>query len=362
MPNTDALDSNFTTINNDRNRMKTNIYLSAENRYLGATGNWIAESKTGYTSIELDVVKGERFRLQTQYGYWQRAYAFVNSANTVVSVYPDNNTSMPLDIVDLTIEIPDGVTKLRVSSYKYNIDNIQRYPVLKLTQYDNTMGINGTSFISDVDITKIFSNVLFIGDSLTEGAYYNSSTLQGMLVESYPYFMGKINGWTVTNGGKSGFSASNWYTTEIQKYTLSNYDTFVIWLGTNNGFTDTLDIDCIGDDYTLYANTETGYYCKIIGKILEDNPNANIFLLTTYASKDNNNVNNIVLAKIADKYSVPLFDMNDGTLYPNNILHPNGNSVHFGVIGNIAVATKLSNYIKNYILTNPSLYEKGTLV
>ena len=116
--------------------------------------------------------------------------------------------------------------------------------------------------------------VLCIGDSLTSGASYGEAWGEkapagSSIDQNYPRILGRMLNAEVTNGGVSGWSASDWYTNEVPKYNFANFDTFIIWLGTNNGLTDTLDADVNQyTDFNDFAETETGYYCKIIdGKI-----------------------------------------------------------------------------------------------
>ena len=165
----------------------------------------------------------------------------------------------------------------------------------------------------------------------------------------------------MTNGGRSGWSASNWYTSEKGKYDFAQFDTFIIWLGTNNGYTDTLDEDTAFESYHDYTETETGYYCKIIEYIKEYRPQANIFIFNVFASKGNVATSNLVLEKIGVKYNIPVFNMNDGSIYNGvnqDLLHPFGNNVHFGKIGNITIANKMTNYINEYISNNLEQFEQ----
>jgi len=200
--------------------------------------------------------------------------------------------------------------------------------------------------------------VLFIGDSLTAGKYYHPDVLSD-IAESYPYYCGLINQWQVTNAGVSGINAPVWWDTKKDLYTYTNHDTFIIWLGTNEGYTDTLTTDTNYASYLDYANTNTGALCKIIEHIRTNHPIANIFLLGLFIDSvgvEHTVISNNVLAQIAAKYSIPLIPMNDGEL-SGVINHPFSNTTHFGKYGNITVAKKVSRYISKYIYDNPAQFE-----
>ena len=197
--------------------------------------------------------------------------------------------------------------------------------------------------------------VLCIGDSLTSGAYYDEAwgeiaTPGKSIDQNYPRLLGRMLGAEVTNGGFSGYSASNYYTEKLSTFDLSTFDTFIIWLGTNNGLTDTLDVDVEPyTDYNDYAETETGYYCKIIEKIKAENPNCLIVLTKIFASKGNVAVTNTVIDKIAAKYGLLVVDNSDISHTARPDLHCNISNPHFGKAGNLFIANRYIKQIGNYL-------------
>ena len=164
----------------------------------------------------------------------------------------------------------------------------------------------------------------------------------------------------VENGGYSGYSASTWYTKKIANYDFSNYDTFIIWLGTNNGLTDTLDEDVNAfDDFNDFAETETGFYCKIVESIKAQNPSCLIVLTTVFASKDDVRATNSVIKKIAEKYGLMFVDNSDLSAGSHPELHGNINNPHFGKSGNIFIANRYAVKIGEYLAENPMRAEFG---
>ena len=204
--------------------------------------------------------------------------------------------------------------------------------------------------------------VLCIGDSLTSGANYTESWAGASIDENYPRILGRMLDADVVNGGVSGYSASQWYNNKSSDYNYSNYDTFIIWLGTNEGLTDTLDTDVNPySDYHDYANTNTGNYCKIIEAIQSANVNCAIFLVEVFATSGDmgKDTVNEVIDKIATKYNLPVIDNSDlgSTAHPE--LHGNILNPHFSKAGNIFLANKFVTDIGEYISANPARADYG---
>ena len=214
--------------------------------------------------------------------------------------------------------------------------------------------------------------VLCIGDSLTSGANYKEewgelAPTGASIDENIPRILGRMLCAEVDNGGFSGYSASTWYTkqqdgtiNDNHPYDFSKYDTFIIWLGTNNGFTDTLDVDVNPySDYHNYANTETGYYCKLIEDIKAHNNDCLIVLVKVFASKGDWRVSNTVIDKIAEKYNLPVIDNSDLGPSEHIELHAGITNPHFGKAGNIYIANRYISELGKYFAENPLRCEYG---
>lgn len=190
-------------------------------------------------------------------------------------------------------------------------------------------------------LTDAFSTAICIGDSVTEGIG-SVSDYTKVKNYSYPTRLVKMTGWTIENAGKAGLTALQWWQQIFGNYDYSQYQVAIIELGLNNGLTDTLDTDVVGDDYTQYADTNTGGYCKIIEGIKAQNEDAFVVLListgigTTTAD---------VIKKIGKKYSLPVIDLTDRT-YMNlaeSKYHPvlsggNVDYIHLNIMGYLAKA------------------------
>ena len=220
---------------------------------------------------------------------------------------------------------------------------------------------NIDAMVHAVNYAFAMDRIMCIGDSLTSGAYYANGLSGATIVQSYPTMLHRmLRPSTLSNAGYSGYSASNWYQTKCQLYQFADHDSFIIWLGSNNGLTDTLaeDVNAF-HNYANYANTETGYYCKIIETILEQNPDAFIVLCTVFASKGNVAVTNSVIAQIAEKYGCLLIDMSDLTVANFPELHAGINNMHFGKAGNIFVAQRILRKLNEHFAADPLACEFG---
>lgn len=168
---------------------------------------------------------------------------------------------------------------------------------------ESEMNASVTDFWADA-----FSTCICIGDSVTDGVTVGA----GSRTEPFPYptRLAKMTGWTIKNAGEAGVTALGWWQSHFSKYDYTHYQVVLIELGYNSGLTDTLDTDCTGADYTAYADTNTGGYCKIIEGIKA--ANANAYIVPIISPGFSESVANVV-KKIATKYSLPVIDLRDVT-------------------------------------------------
>lgn len=205
------------------------------------------------------------------------------------------------------------------------------------------------------------TNVICIGDSLTQGSYTGADLHTD---QSYPAFLQKLMGNTVTNAGRAGWSTLEWWNGDSSQqkgfpyYNYSDFDTAVICLGTNGGLTDTIDTDApTGTDYINYANTNTGAYCKIIEGLKAQNANINIILCNIWsASGTGANTTNEVINKIASKYGLPVVDLRAEFRSEFSVYNAVSGNIHLGRIGYAMMANLIRNAINNNVLERPTNY------
>ncbi|MBQ7896238.1 MAG: SGNH/GDSL hydrolase family protein [Oscillospiraceae bacterium] len=203
-------------------------------------------------------------------------------------------------------------------------------------------------------------NLLCIGDSLTDGTYFGSDYGGDSIEQNYPWYLSRMLNTEVTNAGASGRSPSDWYKEFHDSYDYSDYNVITIWLGTNYAPTNTLaeDVEAFSSPED-YAETETGYYCRIIEDIRKANPDCVILLMNIFASKSDVAEANIAIAAIAEHYGLPLLDMSDigGDKQPE--YHAGLQNPHFGKAGNVLIASRIVEALGEYFAEAPLRCEFG---
>lgn len=342
-----------------------------------------SNSDYGYRTKIISVAEGEEFRCKCTlsggvpvYVFSDKDLSLLSGSNEAISVFPGRQLSGN-EIFDETFVIPKGVkfltfgfikthphslVKLRGGSTPQSVKTLKERvsvcekEVIELKENRNT--------VSDV-VKYYMRNVLFVGDSLTAGYYYDGSKYI-VAKENYPFYFSRMIDGNGTNVSESGYSAMDWY----KKYNATDYskfDTAIVWLGTNKGLTNTVEEDTTDG----FSETQTGYYCRIINDMIEKNPNIRIFLGTVYAvgagSVGNKLTTNLTINAVAQKYIsnvVGVVDNDGGNLYgetSNPLYHPfakiNGDALHFGKIGNLHLAEHWLNEIKKIIENNEEKME-----
>lgn len=219
---------------------------------------------------------------------------------------------------------------------------------------------------------RLLGKVLFIGDSLTKGAYYlwdsaqNKFVSQGSNKNSFPFFFSKETGLDYVNEGVSGSSPSSRWS-YFSTFDFTQYESFIIWWGVNGGLADT-----IGQG--LDDNTDN--YCKVIDRIILQVPSAKIFLGNVYTASgeaDRATTNNTI-AKIAERYPNNIIGVvdnySDGIFWakgadtshiiPN--IHPqkpDGTmNIHFNTLGNVYLAHHWVSAISDMINSDKTKMER----
>lgn len=205
---------------------------------------------------------------------------------------------------------------------------------------------------SDLIMKAVFSKILCIGDSLTQGAYYLDGWTGNSIRKNYPNMLGRMCNTPVDNAGYSGITAKGWYNNyKLTDY--SDYDLFILWLGTNEGLTDTLERDVNSHSvYTEYADTNTGCYCKIIEDIYKTCPRATIIMVNVFDTNGELETTQKVISEIATKYNLPLIDMTDFNVVNNRSFHGNIENPHFNVFGNYMIAKHFISEISKILMNN----------
>ena len=198
---------------------------------------------------------------------------------------------------------------------------------------------------------SVFTNITCIGDSLTQSQVYTGANTTRQAYTTYPETLANRTGATCTPVAKSGASASQWWSLYSAQIVQKTNQLTIIYLGTNDGLTDTIETDCVGNDYTQWADTNTGCYAKIIAASLA--VGSRVLLVKTYAGtnlpESNVAVTNGVIDKMANKFNVAVVDaikLDDSRFHS----YPDGtgtNAVHYNDFGYAAFTDYLIKEVCN---------------
>lgn len=125
------------------------------------------------------------------------------------------------------------------------------------------------SYLDYNDVLAAFTNIVCVGDSLTYSQVYTSENGSRQAYKPWPSVLGTITGATTFNLGSSGDDAiASWNRWKNLLESKTNA-LAIVYLGTNHGFTDTLDTDAPSgaDPSTWDDTTNTGCYALIINKL-----------------------------------------------------------------------------------------------
>lgn len=197
-----------------------------------------------------------------------------------------------------------------------------------------------------VNPITMYDKIVCCGDSLTYGLVYTSGNARQSF-SPYPLTLGRMFNATSMNLGRSGATALSWW--DIFSNQLSESEGLhIVFLGTNGGLTDTIDNDCVGDDLTQFANTNTGAYGKILQTIKDKGDKA---ILVKVFAGDTMETTNTVIESFGELYNFPVIDVNNNDIdNPNYHFYPDktgSNSLHFNDLGYVWLANQIKRCVLN---------------
>ncbi len=330
-------------------------FTQTDGKYISSFGSILSLSSYSY-SLPIQLLKGERIVAKLQGEVSSSTISLItlcdeNLENRIpVVLAEDSNTK----VVEYTAT--DNCYVALCS--KVRVQPIDILGIVKTIQEQEKEQEN--------NVTGLINKAVFIGDSLTYGQTYISSTSPVAYRNkyNYPYFMKKfLQIDSIEEYARSGATATSWWNAFNENINTNNAVYFV-WLGTNGRFTDTVESDCAGNDYTTYAETETGYMGKILGKISALS-NVKIVLLNVFAANGHHDETNAILDKFVQKFNCIKVDiMSNKPEIQKTKYHTayNGyyNSVHFNNAGHNLIANIVYDKVKEVLNNNPldvNLYE-----
>ena len=356
-------------------RLDSNLFGWIADKYAN-TGNGHISSLTNNSCTDYLEIYSDWTKIKT---YVMAAgdlagICFYDANKTFISGIPHGNTNGGMALFEY--DIPSGAKYFCFSTRTAVVANVyveivrQAEGLLTRVSKIEKQIESASTQTNAISYGYVASNVLCIGDSLTAGAFY-AGEANGLdiargtaIAQNYPYYLSRMLNCRTTNAGTNGYSPSDWYTKYINKYSYADYDTFIIWLGTNYGCaampTDA-EISAFVPSGSVSADTanQALYLIKIIETIQTANTSCHIVLCSVFGSKSNKVTHNEVVAQIADKYGCQLVDMSDLGYSNHPELHAGVNDPHFGKAGNVFIANRLALAINDYIASNPSAGDFG---
>lgn len=198
-----------------------------------------------------------------------------------------------------------------------------------------------------VNILAMYDDIICCGDSLTYGQVYLSASNSRQAFSPYPKVIEKLTGIISHNFSTAGITTQNWWGSYANE--LSQDGLYLICLGTNGGLTDTIDTDCVGDDPSQFANTNTGCYGKIL-QTIKNNGNKALLIRCWVLG---NSTTNDVIEKFAKKYDFPYIDLSSQWQRAEYHYYPDksgSNAVHFNDLGYAWMANDIINKVGNMAL------------
>lgn len=128
--------------------------------------------------------------------------------------------------------------------------------------------VNGLIKNTPQNLLSAFDNIVAVGDSLTYSQVYTGSNTARQAKVPYPIVLARIAGNTATIVAQSGASASGIWDNHKDEIVAKENAIGIVYLGTNEGLTDSVDTDASGDDPDTWANNNTGDYCRIVNKMV----------------------------------------------------------------------------------------------
>ena len=129
---------------------------------------------------------------------------------------------------------------------------------------------------SYINILTSFDNVVCVGDSLTYGSVHLDDSVSPAISRQsyvpYPKALARLCGYdSYTILARGGADAKEWWDSFGDRLVQKDNALGIIYLGTNEGISDSLDTDVVGDNPDDWADNVTGCYCRIVQKMISLN-------------------------------------------------------------------------------------------
>jgi len=204
-----------------------------------------------------------------------------------------------------------------------------------------SVDVNGLMKNTPGGILSAFDNIVAVGDSLTFSQVYTGSNTARQAYVPYPNVLARIAGNTATIVAQSGASASGIWDNHKNEIVAKTNAIGIVYLGTNEGLTDTVSTDASGDDPDNWANNNTGDYCRIVDKMV--GLGYRVVLVRPWTTSGTLADTISAINDVAEKFGVAVMDA--PILESKFHLYPDGqgeNAVHLNDFGYAVFAQRLA--------------------
>lgn len=262
--------------------------------------------------------------IAVQKGTIIRCEGKANSAIAIVSKTDAQGTSYQVAVAG------EGSTSTtQAYNFDYTVDedgyiivcSLNSSPVLNILTYSGALqeikelqeDVEGITGPEVGNILAAFNNLVCVGDSLTYSqVYIGSGTYDKRQAKrTYPEVLAALCGNEYQLLGAPGDSAKHCWDTQKSNIVSKENPLAIIYLGTNNGLTDSLATDVVGDDPDKWADNNTGCYCRFVQKF--QSLGYKVLLLNIWATSgtDTADLENskAAIQHIAERFSCAVMDV-----------------------------------------------------
>jgi hypothetical protein len=206
--------------------------------------------------------------------------------------------------------------------------------------------------IENTNILSMYDTFICIGDSLTYSqVFVANGTTEGtnrQAFKTYPQVLASLCGGVSYNYATPGDTGVLWWQ-RSSTGAFNHHGLYIVFLGTNYGFTDTIDTDCPGDNPDNFNKaTNTGAYGAIL-QTIKNNGDKAVLITPWGGGGDSLITTKAVIDKFSAKYEFPVIDVDapERTAAAYH-LYPDGTGqdlLHFNDLGYAWFANEVKNQI-----------------
>lgn len=330
------------------------------NTFINATNNQIATSSGFVMTAPITIKRGQIITV-TAHGYLTNV--------GIIAVCNSDNTERQVVVPSIDSDLHDYIyTAVNDGYVVCSFNGTEEYNISLSGDYVSILGLQQSvnsavdKINNQIQYPQFFDKIICMGDSLTQGQSGGSASVP--LVKNYPHFIEKLTQAEITNQSQGGITTEGFWTTYASSYDYTSFDCAIIFLGTNGGLTNSVDTDCHAD-YTQNADTQTGYYGRIIGRIKATAPNCRIFLVAgvnDYVRRAT--TMNPAVRALASFYNVGLVDIencimsdNGGSSTIERWLYRPVDGIHYNALGYMTMANMIYDRMSQFMSENRTMYD-----